>query len=69
VIFPTKQEESQARTRKRTPAAVFRIEGENVGYAEIARRLGLTVSTAQKRMAKLRLASGSVTWDRLGALS
>jgi transposase len=68
-FFPSKQHESKARSHAHSKASTFRIEGENVSYADIAKRLGVTLSSAQKRMAKLRLASGSVTWERLGALS
>jgi hypothetical protein len=52
----------------RKAPAVFYIEGEHVGYAEIAKRLGLTPACAQTRMLKLRGASGAITWERLKAI-
>jgi DNA-directed RNA polymerase specialized sigma24 family protein len=49
--------------------AIFRIEGESVTYAQIGERLGIASDTARLRMARLRLASGAVTWQRLRGLA
>lgn len=54
--------------RRQRPENKWRIEGEYVTQAEIADRLGITVKTANPRMAKLQKASGPITWSRLGAL-
>lgn len=44
---------------------VFRIEGDPVTMDEIAKRLGVAKSTAQKRMARERAKPGAVTWEGL----
>lgn len=48
--------------------ARWRIEGENVTFAEIAKRIGVTPACAQQRMLSLRNASGPITWSRLKAI-
>ena len=52
----------------RKPAAIFRIDGLNLTYTEIAKLLGVTVACAQTRMHTLRGASGAITLDRLRAI-
>lgn len=54
---------------KKQAKAQLRIEGETVGYAEIANRLGITRAAATNRMRRLRGASGSITWERLRGIS
>jgi predicted ArsR family transcriptional regulator len=53
--------------RNRDSAGVWRIESETLTVAEIARRLGITEAAARRRLSKLRMASGAVTWVRLRA--
>lgn len=47
--------------------ALYRIEGESVTAQQIADRLGVTKDAVRARLARLRRASGAITWARLGA--
>lgn len=67
MIFPGRASEKNARRKGGKREARWRIESENVTYAEIAKRLGITCGAAQQRMAKLRGADGAVTWAKLEA--
>jgi hypothetical protein len=49
------------------PAERWRIESESLTYAEIAKRLGVSVDTARLRMQKLRGADGAITFAKLEA--
>ena len=71
MIFPQAGKEATAYGRRgaaqSTAGSVYRIEGEYVTMREIAERLGINATTAGSRMAKLKKASGAVTWERLRA--
>lgn len=54
---------AQARAKARMHC--YRIEGEYVSMREIATRRGVHRSVAMTRVARLRNASGAITWDRL----
>lgn len=56
------------RNSPQTRAAVFRINGESLTYAEIGLRLGISDDAARSRMKRLRLASGAITFERLRAI-
>lgn len=51
--------------KARAKADCYRIEGEYVSMREIATRLGVHRNVAMSRVARLRNASGAITWDRL----
>lgn len=52
---------------KSTAGQVYRIEGENVTMQDIAKRLGLPLTTVRSRLRRLKGATGAVTWARLAA--
>lgn len=52
--------------RAKGAIARFMIDGELVGFDEMARRTGLSSTGLRKRFNKAR-AAGTVTWDSLGA--
>ena len=54
-----------SRSRNAAPENRFRIEGEYVNTPEIAERLGINVGAAASRLAKLKRATGPITWARL----
>lgn len=54
-----------AKARAKARMHCYRIEGEYVSMREIATRLGVHRNVATARVARLRNASGAITWDRL----
>jgi hypothetical protein len=50
------------------PAERWRIESGTYTYAEIAKRLGVSIDCARLRMQKLRGADGAITFARLEAM-
>ena len=69
--FPASGKEASGYGRRGAAKAgigqVYRIEGDYVGIADIAKRIGLSVPAARNRLRKLKGASGAVTWARLAA--
>jgi hypothetical protein len=69
--FPQPGKEAQTYGRrgaaKSTANGVYRIEGEYVTMQDIAKRIGTSAKLAQQRLAKLKSATGPITWVRLGA--
>lgn len=60
------QLDATARAAKaRAKADCYRIEGEYVSMREIATRLGVHRKVATARVARMRNASGAITWARL----
>lgn len=55
----------KAKARAAAPENRYRIEGEYVSTLDIAERIGTTRSVAMSRVARLRNASGPITWARL----
>lgn len=66
--FPAAGDDAKAYGRRgaaQSNASIYRIDGESVTANEIGKRLGITVGAARLRLAKLRKASGPITWERL----